>query len=139
MIMTTANASAPKEVAALLVIGDKILSGRTKDKNIGYIAEYLTALGIDLKEVRARVIPRRQNDRHPVMDVGHKRVGIGRDDGKCPNPLARGWFSPVLPDAGDAERRAVLYRNRVGLFRPLALDRLPFEEAIPGTMQRRMR
>ena len=38
--------------AALLVIGDEILSGRTKDKNIGYIAEYLTALGVDLKEVR---------------------------------------------------------------------------------------
>ncbi len=50
--MTAANAPAPKAVAALLVIGDKILSGRTKDKNIGYIAEYLTALGIDLKEVR---------------------------------------------------------------------------------------
>jgi molybdenum cofactor synthesis domain-containing protein len=50
--MTTSNAPAPKEVAALLVIGDKILSGRTKDRNIGYIAEYLTALGIDLKEVR---------------------------------------------------------------------------------------
>ena len=51
-MMTTANAPAPKEVAALLVIGDKILSGRTKDKNIGYIAEYLTALGINLREVR---------------------------------------------------------------------------------------
>jgi molybdenum cofactor synthesis domain-containing protein len=38
--------------AALLVIGDEILSGRTKDKNIGYIAEYLTAIGIDLREVR---------------------------------------------------------------------------------------
>ncbi len=38
--------------AALLIIGDEILSGRTKDKNIGYIAEYLTAIGIDLKEVR---------------------------------------------------------------------------------------
>jgi len=33
-------------------IGRKILSGRTKDQNIGYIAEYLTAIGIDLKEVR---------------------------------------------------------------------------------------
>ncbi len=41
--------------AGLLVIGDEILSGRTKDKNIGFIAEYLTALGIDLKEVR--VVP----------------------------------------------------------------------------------
>jgi molybdenum cofactor synthesis domain-containing protein len=38
--------------AALLVIGDEILSGRTKDKNIGYIAEYLTNIGIDLREVR---------------------------------------------------------------------------------------
>ena len=50
--MTTANPLTPKVIAALLVIGDKILSGRTKDKNIGYIAEYLTALGIDLREVR---------------------------------------------------------------------------------------
>ena len=49
--MTAAN-SAHLVTAALLVIGDEILSGRTKDKNIGYIAEYLTALGIDLKEVR---------------------------------------------------------------------------------------
>ncbi|HEX3502068.1 MAG TPA: competence/damage-inducible protein A [Xanthobacteraceae bacterium] len=38
--------------AAVLVIGDEILSGRTKDKNIGFIAEYLTNIGIDLKEVR---------------------------------------------------------------------------------------
>lgn len=38
--------------AGILVIGDEILSGRTKDKNIGTIAEFLTALGIDLKEVR---------------------------------------------------------------------------------------
>lgn len=46
--------SAPSEIvtAAALVIGDEILSGRTKDKNIGYIADYLTAIGIDLKEVR---------------------------------------------------------------------------------------
>jgi molybdenum cofactor synthesis domain-containing protein len=41
--------------AAILVIGDEILSGRTKDKNIGYIAEYLTNMGIDLREVR--VVP----------------------------------------------------------------------------------
>ncbi len=38
--------------AGILVIGDEILSGRTKDKNIGYIAEYLTNICIDLKEVR---------------------------------------------------------------------------------------
>ncbi len=38
--------------AAMLVIGDEILSGRTKDRNIGFVADYLTALGIDLEEVR---------------------------------------------------------------------------------------
>jgi molybdenum cofactor synthesis domain-containing protein len=53
MSTTTETASARETVSAgLLVIGDEILSGRTKDKNIGYTAEYLTALGIDLKEVR---------------------------------------------------------------------------------------
>ena len=38
--------------AAVLVIGDEILSGRTQDTNTNTIARYLTALGIDLKEVR---------------------------------------------------------------------------------------
>jgi molybdenum cofactor synthesis domain-containing protein len=37
---------------AVLVIGDEILSGRTKDKNVGFLADCLTEIGIDLKEVR---------------------------------------------------------------------------------------
>ena len=41
--------------AAVLVIGDEILSGRTKDKNLGFLAEQLTELGIQLRE--ARVLP----------------------------------------------------------------------------------
>ena len=45
------SASSEIVTAAVLVIGDEIL-GRTEDKNIGYIADYLTAIGIDLKEVR---------------------------------------------------------------------------------------
>jgi molybdenum cofactor synthesis domain-containing protein len=50
------NAAAPPIVTAgLLVIGDEILSGRTKDRNIGYVAEFLTTIGIDLREVR--VVP----------------------------------------------------------------------------------
>src|SRR5262245_15425986 len=48
----TASPSQGLVTAAVLVIGDEILSGRTKDKNIGYIAEYLTRIGIDLREVR---------------------------------------------------------------------------------------
>jgi molybdenum cofactor synthesis domain-containing protein len=38
--------------AAILVIGDEILSGRTPDTNTNTIARFLGALGIDLKEVR---------------------------------------------------------------------------------------
>jgi molybdenum cofactor synthesis domain-containing protein len=52
---TSAGATVGIVTAALLVIGDEILSGRTKDKNIGYVAEYFTGIGIDLKEVR--VVP----------------------------------------------------------------------------------
>jgi molybdenum cofactor synthesis domain-containing protein len=50
--------------AAVLVIGDEILSGRTKDRNIGYIADYCTAIGIDLKEVR--VI---SDDEHAIIEA----------------------------------------------------------------------
>jgi len=38
--------------AAVLVIGDEILSGRTQDTNINYIARVLALKGIDLKEAR---------------------------------------------------------------------------------------
>lgn len=38
--------------AAMLVIGDEILSGRTRDANMHHLAGKLTEVGIDLKEVR---------------------------------------------------------------------------------------
>ncbi|KIC16598.1 competence/damage-inducible protein A [Leisingera sp. ANG-DT] len=42
----------PNPTAAMLVIGDEILSGRTRDANMHYLAGELTKHGIDLKEVR---------------------------------------------------------------------------------------
>src|SRR6202008_1753651 len=36
--------------AAILVIGDEILSGRTQDTNTGYIARWLGQLGIPVRE-----------------------------------------------------------------------------------------
>ncbi len=50
--------SAPRQdrvTAAVLVIGDEILSGRTQDGNSHYIAKYLARMGIDLCEIR--VVP----------------------------------------------------------------------------------
>ena len=45
----------PNPTAAILVIGDEILSGRTHDSNTHHLAGVLTAQGIDLRE--ARVVP----------------------------------------------------------------------------------
>jgi len=42
----------PNPTAAMLVIGDEILSGRTRDANMHHLAGALTGIGIDLKEVR---------------------------------------------------------------------------------------
>ncbi len=38
--------------ASLVIIGDEILSGRTEDKNLSYLAKWLAKLGIDICEVR---------------------------------------------------------------------------------------
>lgn len=45
----------PNPTAAMLVIGDEILSGRTRDANMNHLAQELTKRGIDLREVR--VVP----------------------------------------------------------------------------------
>lgn len=47
--------NSPSPTAAALVIGNEILSGRTNDSNINYIAKKLFGIGIKLAEVR--VIP----------------------------------------------------------------------------------
>jgi molybdenum cofactor synthesis domain-containing protein len=46
--------------AAMVVIGDEILSGRTKDRNIGHLADIMTAIGVDLKEVR--IVPDEEDE-----------------------------------------------------------------------------
>jgi molybdenum cofactor synthesis domain-containing protein len=51
----SAEASAPIVTAAVLIIGNEILSGRTQDANLNFIAKGLAAQGIVLRE--ARVIP----------------------------------------------------------------------------------
>ncbi len=45
----------PNPTAAMLVIGDEILSGRTRDTNTNHLAGALAAAGVDLRE--ARVVP----------------------------------------------------------------------------------
>ena len=51
----SAETRAPIVTAAVLIIGNEILSGRTQDANLSYIAQGLAAAGVVLRE--ARVIP----------------------------------------------------------------------------------
>ena len=50
--------------SAFVIIGNEILSGRTKDVNLAYLAKELVITGIRLEEVR--VI---QDDRHVIADT----------------------------------------------------------------------
>lgn len=56
--MPNDNENGVTVTAAMLAIGDELLSGRTRDKNIAHLAQILTAAGIDLREVR--IVPDEQ-------------------------------------------------------------------------------
>ncbi len=45
-------AETERVTAAVLIIGDEILSGRTQDTNLNFIAKYLGTFGVDLAEAR---------------------------------------------------------------------------------------
>jgi molybdenum cofactor synthesis domain-containing protein len=82
--------------AAILVIGDEILSGRTKDRNIGYIAEYLSRLGIDVRE--ARVVPDVEDEIVAALDALRARYDY---------VLTTGGIGPTHDDiTADAVARA---------------------------------
>ena len=51
----------PSPTACMIIIGNEILSGRTQDKNLAWIAKELAELGVPLRE--ARVIP----DQKPLI------------------------------------------------------------------------
>ncbi|MEO1639050.1 MAG: molybdopterin-binding protein [Pseudomonadota bacterium] len=63
----------PNPAAAMLVIGDEILSGRTRDANMHYLAGQLTERGIDLKEVRV------VSDDHAAIVDAVKALSAGFD------------------------------------------------------------
>src|SRR5438045_3799820 len=55
-----AKAEDDRVTAAVLIIGDEILSGRTQDTNLRDIARYLGVLGVDVAE--ARTVPDVQDE-----------------------------------------------------------------------------
>jgi molybdenum cofactor synthesis domain-containing protein len=104
--------------AALIVIGDEILSGRTEDKNIAQVARWLNGQGIRLAEVR--VVPDREeaivaavNALRPSYDYVITTGGIGpTHDDITVDSIAAAFGVPVVIHP---EARRVLedyYRDR---------------------------
>ena len=68
--------------AALIIIGNEILSGRTQDKNLSYLANWLNEIGIQLSEVRVirdeeEIIVETVNHLRSVYDYVFTTGGIG--------------------------------------------------------------
>jgi len=104
--------------AALLVIGDEILSGRTEDKNIAQVARWLNLQGIRLQEVRVvpdveEAIVAAVNALRPAYDYVITTGGIGpTHDDITVDSIAAAFGVPVITDP---EARAILedyYRDR---------------------------
>ena len=73
--------------AAILVIGDEILSGRTRDSNMHYLAGELTRVGITLREARV------------VADIHAEIVAAVRElSGKYTHLFTSGGIGPTHDD-----------------------------------------
>jgi len=77
----------PNPTAAMLVIGDEILSGRTRDANMYYLAGQLTGAGIDLKEVRV------VSDDRPAIIAAVQALS-----GSCDRVFTSGGIGPTHDD-----------------------------------------
>jgi molybdenum cofactor synthesis domain-containing protein len=93
--------------AAVLVIGDEVLSGRTQDTNTNTIARFLTALGIDLLETRT-VGDRKEQivDALNALRAAHDYVfttgGIGPTHDDITADAVASAFGVALPEHPDA-------------------------------------
>ena len=106
--------------AAIIVIGDEILSGRTKDKNIGWLAEQLNSQGIQLRE--ARVIPDIREtiiETVKTMSAAHDLVftsgGIGPTHDDITTECIAAAFGKKVIRHLEAEARLLLHYENTGL------------------------
>lgn len=105
--------------AAFLIIGNEILSGRTKDKNLGFLAENLTEAGIRLAEVR--VVRDEEEEIVAAVRALSERYtyvftsgGIGptHDDITCAS-IAKAFDRPVIRHP-EAMRRLTVHYATIG-------------------------
>ncbi|MBO0903937.1 competence/damage-inducible protein A [Jiella sp. MQZ13P-4] len=102
----------------MLAIGDELLSGRTKDKNIGHLAEVMTLAGIDLKEVRIvgddpHMIADTLNTLRRTYDLVFTSGGIGpTHDDITAEAVAAAFGLPVVDHPEAVARLEAHYRQR---------------------------
>mgnify|MGYP001185686649 CR=1 FL=1 len=106
--------------AGIVVIGNEVLSGRTKDKNIGWLAEQLDTLGIQLCE--ARIIPdireviietvRRMSCKYDLLFT---TGGIGPTHDDITTECVAETFGVKLIRHPEAERRLLVHYENTGL------------------------
>lgn len=110
----------PNPTAAILIIGDEILSGRTRDSNMHFLAGELTRIGIDLCEARMvadrpAAIVAALNDLRARYDHVFTSGGIGPTHDDITADAVAAAFG--LPLAVRADARAVLqaHYDRMGV------------------------
>ncbi len=103
--------------AALIIIGNEVLSGRTQDKNLPYIAGALNGVGVRLTEVRVipdekTVIVKTVREMSAGFDYVFTTGGIGPTHDDITADCVAAAFGVALPVNAEAERRLKLhYRN----------------------------
>ena len=104
--------------AAMVAIGDELLSGRTKDKNIAHLADMLTASGIDLMEVRIvgddeRAIGRAINKLRPRFTYVFTSGGIGpTHDDITADAVSKAFDLPCKHDQKAMDIMGAVYKER---------------------------
>lgn len=102
----------------MLAIGDELLSGRTRDKNIGHLASFLTVQGIDLKEVR--IVPDEEPEIVAAVNALRERYdlvftsgGIGpTHDDITADAIAKAFSVPIDHDPRAMKILTEHYDNR---------------------------
>jgi molybdenum cofactor synthesis domain-containing protein len=112
------STAAAMPTAAALVIGNEILSGRTHDANIHYLARRLTALGVRLREVRvveddSLAIGRAVNELRRAHTYVFTTGGIGpTHDDITAASIARALKLPLITDRAALACLVAHYRAR---------------------------
>ena len=103
------NMSKENVSAALVIIGDEILSGRTKDENLNFLACGLADIGINLREVR--VVPDIEQEIIDAVNAVRKKwdyvftsggIGPTHDDITC-SSIAKAFGDKIIKNQEAAD------------------------------------